>query len=48
MKHPVVDADNIKMDPQVVGFWVMDWIKVAQDRDRWQAVVDVVMKPQVP
>ena len=35
--------DNIKMDPQEVGCGVMDWIKLAQDRDRWQALVTAVM-----
>jgi len=34
--------DNIKMDLQEVG-WGMDWIDLAQDRDRWQAVVNAVM-----
>ena len=28
--------------------WGMDWIKLAQDRDRWQALVTVVMNIQVP
>jgi hypothetical protein len=28
--------DNIKMDLQVVGCGNMDWIKLAQDRDRWR------------
>ena len=32
--------DNIKLDLQEVGCWGMDWIKVAQDRDRWQALVN--------
>jgi hypothetical protein len=35
--------DNIKMDLQKVG-WGLDWIDLAQDRDRWRAVVDAVMK----
>ena len=40
--------DNIKMDPQKMGGGDMDWIKLAQDRDRWRALVNVVMNLQVP
>ena len=40
--------DNIKMDLQEVGCRVMDWIEMAQDRDRWRALVNVVMKIRVP
>jgi hypothetical protein len=35
--------DNIKMDLQKVGCRGMDWIDMAQDRDRWRAVVNAVM-----
>jgi hypothetical protein len=31
--------DNITMDLQEVGYGGMDWIELALDRDRWQAVV---------
>jgi hypothetical protein len=35
--------DNIKIDLQEVEFWGMDWIDLAEDRDRWQALVNGVM-----
>jgi hypothetical protein len=40
--------DNIKMDLQEVGCGDFDWIKLAQDWDRWQAMNDAVMNLQVP
>ena len=40
--------DNIKMDIQEVGCEGMDWIDLAQDRDRCQALVNAVLSLRVP
>jgi hypothetical protein len=41
-------VDNIKMDLRGIGLDGMDWIDLAQDRDRWRALVNTVMNLRVP
>jgi len=40
-------VDNIRMDLQEVGCGYMDWIGLAQNRDRWRTVVSAVMNLRV-
>jgi hypothetical protein len=41
-------VDNIRMDLQEVGCGHVDWIGLAQDRDRWHRLVSAVMNLWVP
>jgi len=41
-------VDNIRMDIQEVVCGYMDWIGLAQDRDRWRTLVSEVMNLRVP
>jgi hypothetical protein len=41
-------VDNIKMDLRKIGFGDVDWIHLAQERDRWLALVNIVMNLRVP
>jgi hypothetical protein len=40
--------DNIKIDLRVVGWWGIDWIDLAQDRNRWRVLEYKVINLRVP
>jgi hypothetical protein len=40
--------DNIKMSLRETGWGIVDWMHLAQDRDKWQTVVNMVMYLGVP
>jgi hypothetical protein len=39
--------DGIRMVLREIGWWVLEWIDLARDRDRWRAVVNVMMNLRV-
>jgi hypothetical protein len=41
-------VDNIKMNLGEIEWGAVDWIGLAQDRNRWRALVNVVINIQVP
>jgi hypothetical protein len=41
-------VDNIKIDLREKVWNGMDWINLAQDRDQWRALMNIVMKLRVP
>jgi hypothetical protein len=41
-------VDNIKIDVIEIGWDGMDWIILAQDRDKWRALVNTIMNFRVP
>jgi hypothetical protein len=41
-------VDNIKMDVLEIGWGGVDWIGLAQDTDKWRALVNAVMNLRVP
>jgi hypothetical protein len=41
-------VDNIKMDLREIGWDVIDWIDLTQDRDQWRALVNTVMNFRFP
>jgi hypothetical protein len=41
-------VNNIKMDLREIGWGGVDWNDLAQDRDQWRALVNMVMNLRVP
>jgi hypothetical protein len=40
--------DSVRLDLREIGWNVLDWINLAQDRDRWLSVVNTVINLRVP
>jgi len=47
-RHRRTWEDNIKIHFQDMEYWVMEWIDLAQDRDRWRALVNSLKNFRVP
>jgi len=41
-------GDNIRMDLRIIGWENVDWMRLVQDRDHWQALVNMVINFRVP
>jgi hypothetical protein len=41
-------VDTVRMDPGEIGWGGVDWIGLAQDRDKWRALVNAVMNIRAP
>jgi hypothetical protein len=41
-------VDSIKMDLKEIGWDGVDWIDMAQDRDKWRALVNTVLNLRIP
>jgi hypothetical protein len=41
-------VDNIKMDLREIGWYGMDWIDLAYDRDQWRALLNTVLNIRIP
>ena len=48
LEDPSVVGRIMRMDLQEAGCRVMDWIDMAQDRDRWRSLVNAIMNFWVP
>jgi hypothetical protein len=47
-RHKREWEDNNRMDPREIRWGGMDWIDLAQDRDKWRALVSTVLNLRVP
>jgi hypothetical protein len=45
--RPTPWEDGIRMDLMEIGWGSVDWIQLAQDRDRWRTLVNTVMNLRV-